>query len=96
MAAGQDSLVAVNDLVNGTIIEMPPSDAVIVTTRYPARFTFSDPDPRIVVATLASFFENSPQTPTPVVTGSKAGAPANLVSLIAALEDLGLIVDGTS
>lgn len=95
MATGQDSLVAVNDLVLGTVIEMAQSDAVYVTSKFPARYSFVGSDPRVVVPTLAMFFSNNPQEPVPVVTGSKAGIAA-LSSLISDLAELGLIVDRTS
>lgn len=95
MAAGQDSLVAVNDLVLGTVVQMAQSDAVYVTSKFPARYTLVGSDPRVVVATLSGFFSSNPQAPVPVVTGSKAGIQA-LAVLIADLAALGLVVDRTT
>jgi hypothetical protein len=55
MTRQQDGNIAVNDLVLSTIIKFPAIDAIGLTQKYPTRFTFSDPDPRPGIATLAGF-----------------------------------------
>ena len=84
MAKAQDALVAVTDAVSSKVIQMAPEDAVIAVTKFPARFSFIDLDPRIAGSATA-----------PAVTGSKGGNAA-LASLIAVLAKQGHVVDSTT
>jgi hypothetical protein len=95
MASGQDKQVAVNDLVLSTVVKMSPQDAVNATRKFPARYTFNDPDPQVGVPMLSTFLANDVRLPVPTVTGSK-GANAALTSLITTLAKLGLVLDSTT
>jgi hypothetical protein len=56
----------VNDAVLSTVVKMPAIDALDVVLRFPVRFSLIDPDPRIGVTTLASFFGLDPSSPRPI------------------------------
>lgn len=93
MASG--GLVAVNDLVLGKVVYLSAIDAVQVTRKFPARYTFNDPDPQAGIALLAAFQEKGAYTVLPTLTGAKGGNAA-LASLITGLASLGLVIDQTT
>lgn len=90
-----DSLVAVNDLVLGTVVMMAPDDAAAAVSQFPQRYSFVGAGPQPTVRAFANFTENPESTPLPVITGDTSQAPA-LGSLMSALAGLGLVVNHTT
>jgi hypothetical protein len=93
--AGSDGLVAVNDLLLGTVVMMAPDDAAAAVSKFPQRYSFVGANPQPTVRAFANFTENPESTPLPVITGDTSQAPA-LGSLMSALAGLGLVVNHTT
>lgn len=93
--AAQDTLIQISDSQYSVTLWESPADAVNLVNKYPARFGFVGPDPRVTVATIVGFQQKYEYTPLPILTGAKSGNAA-LASLISGLVFLGLVVDHTT